>query len=94
MPLKRRQTPQEKKQLSLKKDRRNSYGENDKSSRKAIPLQKKMANRKIRRADRLNHNVEIASQVEYGTKLKRRWEKVPDQTLAEHIKMGRAKRRD
>lgn len=32
-----RHSPQEKKQLSYEHDHRNVYGENDKSSRKAIP---------------------------------------------------------
>jgi hypothetical protein len=32
-----RRSPQEKKALSYAKDRRNDYGENDKSSRKNIP---------------------------------------------------------
>jgi hypothetical protein len=38
-------TPQEKKRLSYEKDRRNTYGENNKSSRKNIPLAKARANR-------------------------------------------------
>ena len=33
-------TPQEKKRLSYAKDRRNTFGENSKASRKAIPLRK------------------------------------------------------
>lgn len=33
-------TPQEKKRLSYQKDRRNTYGENSKASRKNIPLSK------------------------------------------------------
>ncbi|WP_344934379.1 hypothetical protein [Sphaerisporangium flaviroseum] len=37
----KRRTPQEKKLLSYAKDRRNDYGENDKSSRKSIPRNKK-----------------------------------------------------
>ena len=40
-----RRTPQEKKRLSYAKDRRNDYGENDKSSRKNIPRNRKMAHR-------------------------------------------------
>lgn len=40
--------PQEKKRLSLKKDRRNSYGENDKSSRKNIPRSKALSHRAVR----------------------------------------------
>lgn len=36
-------TPQEKKSLSYQKDRRNTYGENSKASRKNIPLSKALA---------------------------------------------------
>lgn len=35
--LMKRRSPQEKKRLSYAKDRRNDYGENDKSSRKNVP---------------------------------------------------------
>jgi hypothetical protein len=42
-------TPQDKKSLSYAKDRRNTYGENDKSSRKAIPARKAGESRKVRR---------------------------------------------
>jgi hypothetical protein len=38
-----KKTPQEKKQLSYDRDRRNVYGENDKSSRKNIPRRKQLA---------------------------------------------------
>ncbi|MCC8250342.1 hypothetical protein [Saccharothrix luteola] len=40
-----RKSPQEKKRLSYAKDRRNTYGENDKSSRRNIPLSKRLAHR-------------------------------------------------
>ena len=46
---KRIRTPQEKKALSYKKDCRNTYGENDKSSRKAIRTNKTYSIRKERR---------------------------------------------
>ena len=42
-------SPQEKKRLSLELDRRNTYGENDKSSRKNIPLAKAKSHRDSRR---------------------------------------------
>ena len=42
-------SPREKKTLSYARDRRNSYGENDKASRKAIPARKAGENRKVRR---------------------------------------------
>ncbi|MEO3812058.1 hypothetical protein ABGB17_23935 [Sphaerisporangium sp. B11E5] len=41
----KRRTPQEKKLLSYAKDRRNDYGENDKSSRKNIRRNKKAPHR-------------------------------------------------
>jgi hypothetical protein len=40
-----RRTPQEKKRLSYLKDRRNTYGENSKSSRKNIPRNRKIKHR-------------------------------------------------
>jgi hypothetical protein len=42
-------SPQEKKTLSLKHDRRNAYGENAKSSRKNIPRSKQLGHMKQRR---------------------------------------------
>lgn len=44
-----RMSPQQKKALSLKRDRRNDYGENAKASRKAIPLKKRRQARAERR---------------------------------------------
>lgn len=46
----RRRTPQEKKRASLDRDRRNTYGENDKASRKNIPRAKARVQRANRRA--------------------------------------------
>lgn len=47
-------SPQEKKRLSYQKDRRNTYGENSKASRKNIPLSKALAIRAERHSqDRL-----------------------------------------
>jgi hypothetical protein len=43
-------SPQEKKTASLNLDRRNAYGENDKSSRKNIPLSKQRSHQAERRA--------------------------------------------
>lgn len=43
-------TPQQKKAQSLKHDCRNTYGENSKSSRKAIHVRKRWVNRSFRRA--------------------------------------------
>jgi hypothetical protein len=43
-------SPREKKAASLALDGRNVYGENDKSSRKAIPLRKQLSHQNVRRA--------------------------------------------
>ena len=51
---KRRKTPQEKKILSYAKDCRNNYGENDKSSRKAIPRRKQQQRQNERRVLKAN----------------------------------------
>jgi hypothetical protein len=47
-----RRSPQEKKALSYAKDRRNDYGENDKSSRKSIRRNKRIPNRADRHRER------------------------------------------
>jgi hypothetical protein len=52
-------TPQEKKALSLTRDRRNTYGNNQKAARKAIPLRKALENRRNR-----HKNNQAISQVE------------------------------
>ena len=44
-------TPQEKKALSLANDRRNTYGNNQKAARKAIPLRKALESRRVRHKD-------------------------------------------
>ncbi|HEY0622571.1 hypothetical protein [Sphingomonas sp.] len=43
-----RKFPRQKKALSLARDCRNTYGENTKAARKAIPLRKAIENRRIR----------------------------------------------
>ena len=43
-------TPQEKKAASLELDRRNTFGDNDKSSRKNIPRSRKLSHQTVRRA--------------------------------------------
>ena len=43
-------TPQEKKELSYERDRRNRFGQSDKATRRIIPLKKSKANRAVRRA--------------------------------------------
>lgn len=54
----RRRSPQEKKQISYAKDRRNAYAENDKTSRKAVRLNKRFPNRANRhRLQQILHGV-------------------------------------
>jgi hypothetical protein len=45
-------TPQQKKRLSYQHDRRNTYGENQKSSRKNIPRSKQLSHQDERRSVR------------------------------------------
>ena len=96
MPKKKRRSPAEKKALSYAKDRRNSYGENDKASRKSIPRSKAKGHRANRRkAARTLDRIETLDQDEAAlaenaitTDLDRlkRWKKSPDQPLGDHIK--------
>lgn len=85
-------TPQEKKRLSLKKDRRNTYGENNKSSRTGIALSKAKAHRRIRhRQDNLLHTLpDVANEdalvaLENNVKgqVPPQWRKYPDTPLGE-----------
>lgn len=94
-------SPPEKKRLSLKKDRRNSYGENDKSSRKNIPRSKALSHRKVRRkAAGLEHDWErIDEAVAESRELtlvtprlqKGRFRKSPDMPLGKILKGRRIK---
>ncbi len=99
-------TPQDKKRISLLKDRRNSYGENSKSSRKNIPLNKQLGSQAQRAQvmklkGLLNQGVDedFASEVEsnvkdsYRLQRLRGFKKSPDQTLEDHI-AGQLERRD
>lgn len=83
-------TPQEKKHLSYAKDRRNTYGENSKSSRKAIHAAKARANRMERhtqeqllastlKADDAEQLAAVENRVR--ATLPRRWRKFPDTAL-------------
>lgn len=95
MDEKRPRSPQEKKSLSYANDRRNTYGENDKASRKAIPARKAGENRKVRRKANQALNVidrlddENAAVIESSLKqdLERvgGWTKSPDVSLAEYM---------
>ena len=85
-------TPQEKKELSYKKDRRNTFGENSKASRKGIPLAKARANRAERHEqDHLLAEATISENDEQFTAVEnlvkstkpRQWKKSPDKPLGE-----------
>ena len=96
-----RRSPKEKKALSYARDRRNAYGENDKSSRKAIPLRKRKVNRANRHAARQQlgesgdrvvpeHAERIEERVQ-GTKPKT-WRKWPDEPLGQVLERKRQRR--
>ena len=97
-----RRTPQEKKALSYAKDRRNVYGENDKSSRRNIPLHKARQRRAFRKnANQLLQSVisetddkklEIIENEIKGLKRKDWWGKCADAPLGEFVQ-GKLERR-
>ena len=96
-----RKSPQEKKRLSLLKDRRNTYGEHSKGSRKSIARHKRERSRVARRLRNqpLRQAIgpvdaEIENQVE-GQRVaapKSYWKKVPDTPLGEVIQRKMARR--
>lgn len=97
-----KRTPQEKKQLSYKRDRRNVYGEAPHAARKNVPLRKALRNR----ANRHVANQALAYQgpipdEERADELEslmhhrapRHWEKHPDAPLGEVIANKSRKRK-
>jgi hypothetical protein len=97
-----RKTPQQKKALSCKKDRRNCFGENSKSSRKNIPRAKAHSRRACRHKvnESLNgargatSSAQLEEQELGATSVRRKtWKKVPDEPLAEHLAGQRVRRR-
>lgn len=89
-PTAARRSPQQKKQLSYDKDRRNTYGENDKASRKAIRRNKRWVNRANRHHDRqmLSRSVRVRdsgleARVDLGlnSRMPKTWRKSADETL-------------
>ncbi len=101
------ETPQIKKARSLARDRRNSYGENDKSSRTAIRSRKRWVNRIARQASRqaIQHGLAApADGVEAGEAVEvaefevadpgrhKRWRKSPDAPLGEVLYWRRIRR--
>ncbi len=81
-PKRKTLTPRQKKDLSLQKDRRNDYGENDKASRKAVPRFKRAGLRSARHADKVHveQDLETMDALLHG-KLKGRKRKVADAPL-------------
>ena len=85
-----KKTPQEKKADSYAHDRRNCYGENDKASRKAIPLNKAISHRKVRR--KFKDVREDDADAKLKLAMRKAWKKSPDRPLGEHLDMQRHKR--
>jgi hypothetical protein len=87
--------PQEKKRLSYAKDRRNDYGENSKSSRKSIPRNRAIANRKYRRQlqrDLTEQDFGLVVPAAAAMARKAGWRKSPDTPLGDYLKRRRARR--
>ncbi len=84
---KKRRTPQQKKTLSLSRDRRNRYGQNAKASRKLIPLRKAKAKRSVRHAanQALRSHGQDRSDTQQKVKSRGRWRKVADASLGETV---------
>lgn len=90
----RKRTPQEKKKLSLERDRRNSYGEPPHAARRIIPLRKKLRNRANRHRQEARLPVgpaqldtDQADEIESSmvAKAPKRWKKEPDAVLRDVI---------
>ena len=80
--------PRQKKEESLRHDRRNAYGENDKSSRKAIRRRKRWVNQTYRRAVRQALVYRDPDDAQDGVSLVQRnpWKKVPDEALGDMLR--------
>jgi len=95
-------TPQQKKRLALKKDRRNTYGENAKSSRKNIPRSKALSHRAARHgakaglttlADGDDANAETMESTLSQPRLQKgNWRKTADTPLGVVVKRKLARR--
>jgi hypothetical protein len=75
-------TPQEKKKLSYANDRRNTYGENQKSSRKNIPRSKQLSHQGERRTVR---QALIAAQGDVA-------DEIADEAQSQALRKGRMRR--
>jgi len=92
--MRRPRSPQEKKALSLEKDRRNVYGANDKASRKRIPRAKANVNRANRRADTValtdatgapDEEIDAAAEDAVEGRRRKIWRKWPDEPLSRKL---------
>ncbi|MFI7666548.1 hypothetical protein [Nocardia sp. NPDC049526] len=96
-----RRTPQQKKQLSYAKDRRNTYGENDKASRKNLPRKRARAHRANRHFDAqtllksigpVDPSLADVAEQQVRNHRRRACRKWPDTPLGEYVKWKLAKR--
>lgn len=90
--MKKRRSPQEKKALSYAKDRRNTYGENQKSSRKNIPLSKAKGHRALRRGAKLTLERDPLDDAMQTDLPKPKWRKWPDSSLGRVLVQRETKR--
>ncbi|MDX8055380.1 hypothetical protein SK571_38910 [Lentzea sp. BCCO 10_0798] len=84
-----RRSPQEKKALSYARDARNSYGQNDKASRKAIARRKRVNVRADRRREHVvlvqGFPDDIESELKRERLPSKRWRKFADAPLADVV---------
>jgi len=98
----RRKSPQDKKELSLQRDRRNTYGENAKSSRKNIPRSKQRSHQQMRHAansplqsikgqvsEDFAIEIELKSRTNAIQKSRTRFKKHPDKPLGQVLERKR-----
>jgi hypothetical protein len=94
----RKRSPQEKKRLSYDRDRRNTYGENAKSSRKNIARSKARSHREYRsnvRTAIASSDLDDPDTLEDRVRSVRResWVKQPDDPLGRVVEMKATKRK-
>jgi len=90
-------SPQDKKAQELAHDRRNTYGEHDKSSRRAIRLRKRWRSRLERQALRQALDRSAATAEDSGVDVpapRGQWRKCPDTPLGELLRNRRHRRLD
>ena len=95
-----RRSPREEKSLSYAKDRRSIYGENDKSSRKNIPLRKRLVNKANRHASQqllseatgpVDLDRAELAEVQATGRRPKVWRKQPDIPLGEYLDRSRGR---